>query len=199
MSKKSSNSDNRTLDPETWVDQYGDYLYNYTISRVHDPNVAEDLVQETFLAALRSRDNFKFRSSERTWLTGIIKNKIVDYFRRQAKERLYDDVESQTGSLDELFNQKGQWEIKPAEWNTDPLKVYEQHQFMKVLHDCLTKLSGRMASAFILREIMGKDTKEICKILNITATNCWVILHRSRMHLRRCLEIKWFTSDNTEN
>ncbi|NIR14014.1 MAG: hypothetical protein GWN86_08695, partial [Desulfobacterales bacterium] len=83
MNEEQSEATFQTLDPEAWVDQYGDYLYRYAISRIHEPAVAEDLVQETLLAALQGKEGFKGRSSEKTWLTGILKYKIVDYIRKK--------------------------------------------------------------------------------------------------------------------
>jgi RNA polymerase sigma-70 factor (ECF subfamily) len=96
--------------------------------------------------------------------------------------------------LDDLFTKNGQWKIKPANWNADPQKLYDQKEFIKILYKCLSELPGRQASAFILREIDGENTKEICKILDISTTNYWVLLHRARMYLRRCLEINWFNN-----
>lgn len=182
--------------PEKWVDLYGDYLYRYALYRVYEATVAEDLVQETFLAALGSIKNFKHRSSIKTWLTGILKHKIIDHFRKKSKEQPAEDIESHVDKLNDLFSTNGQWKIKPANWNADPQKIYGQKEFMKVLHKCLSGLPGRQASAFTLREIVGETTKEICKILDISATNSWVLLHRARMYLRRCLEINWFTHPN---
>lgn len=194
MNKQQSISNIQIENPEKWVDLYGDYLYRYALYRVYEATVAEDLVQETFLAALGSFKNFQYRSSIKTWLTGILKHKIIDHFRKKAKEQQLDDIEANINKLDDFFDQNGQWKIKPTKWNADPQKVYDQKEFIKILHECLSKLSGRQASAFILREIVGENTKEICKILNISTTNCWVLLHRARMHLRRCLEINWFTN-----
>ena len=196
MNKKQSISNNPTEAPEKWVDLYGDYLYRYALYRVYEATVAEDLVQETFLAALRSFKNFQYRSSIKTWLTGILKHKIIDHFRKKAKEQQIDDIEPNINKLDDLFTKNGQWKIKPANWNADPQKLYDQKEFIKILHKCLSELPGRQASAFILREIVGEKTKEICKILDISTTNCWVLLHRARMYLRRCLEIKWFTNED---
>ena len=93
----------------------------------------------------------------------------------------------------------GQWKVKPAKWADDPQKFYEEREFMKVLHSCLSELSSRLSSAFILREMIGESTEEICKVLNITATNLWVMLYRARMNLRRCLEINWFAPDIVED
>jgi len=193
VNKQQSILNNPVENPEKWVDLYGDYLYRYSLYRVYEATVAEDLVQETFLAALRSFKNFQYRSSIKTWLTGILKHKIIDHFRKKAKEQQIDDTETNINTLGDLFTKNGQWKIKPANWNADPQKLYDQKEFIKILHKCLSELPGRQASAFILREIVGENTKEICKILDISTTNCWVLLHRARMYLRRCLEINWFT------
>jgi RNA polymerase sigma-70 factor (ECF subfamily) len=194
MNTQQSISNNPIENPEKWIDLYGDYLYRYALYRVYESTVAEDLVQETFLAALSSFKNFQHRSSIKTWLTGILKHKIIDHFRKKAKEQQTDDIDPHINKLNDHFDRNGQWKIKPAKWNADPQKLYDQKEFIEVLHKCLAKLPGRQASAFILREIVGKNTTEICKILDISTTNSWVLLHRARMFLRRCLEIKWFTN-----
>ena len=191
--------DRKTYNPEEWVEQYGDYLYGFALARVQDPSTAEDIVQETFLAALHSLKNFEGRSSERTWLTGILKHKIIDFYRKKAKEQPIDDIVYHLETLDEVFDKNGQWKVKPAKWTADPQKLYEEGEFMKVLHNCLSELSSRLSSAFILREMIGESTEEICKVLNITATNLWVMLYRARMNLRRCLEINWFAPDIVED
>ena len=184
--------------PETWVDRYGDYLYYFALARVRDPSIAEDLVQETFIAALNSLKKFKGRSSVKTWLTGILKHKVIDYYRKKTRQQPEHEIDHDTEGVDKFFDDKGQWQLKPAEWTANPQKLYEQQEFFKVLHICLSELSDRLSDVFILREIVGENTEKICKVLNISATNCWVMLHRARMHLRRCLEIKWF-SDATTN
>jgi len=196
VNKQPSISNNTIENPEKWVDLYGDYLYKYAFYRVYEAPVAEDLVQETFLAALHSIKDFQHRSSIKTWLTSILKHKIIDHFRKKSKEQQIDDIELHTNKLDDLFDRNGQWKIKPAQWNADPQKLYGQKEFMEILHKCLSELPGRQASAFILREIAGESTKEICKILDISTSNSWVLLHRARMFLRRCLEIKWFTHED---
>ena len=194
MKKQRSISNNPVENPEKWVDLYGDYLYRFAVFRVYEATVAEDLVQETFLAALRSLKNFEYRSSIKTWLTGILKHKIIDHFRKKAKEQPIDNIEPNSNKLEDLFDENGHWKIKPAKWDVDPQKLYDQKEFIKIFHKCLAELPARQASAFILREIGGENTKDICKILEISATNCWALLHRARMYLRRCLEIKWFTN-----
>jgi len=185
-------------DPETWVDQYGDYLYRFALSRLRDRAAAEDLVQETFLAALHARENFKGRSSVTTWLAGILKHKIIDHFRKESRTQPVEDVESFASNMENFFDEKGKWKIRPPKWTSNPTELYEQKEFMKILGLCLSELSSRMARIFTLRELEELSTKEICKVFNISATNCWVILYRARMLLRRCLEINWFSSKTYE-
>jgi RNA polymerase sigma-70 factor (ECF subfamily) len=180
-------------DPEQWVDAYGDYLYRYAMSRTQDPMMAEELVQEAFLAALRSRTTFEGRSSERTWLTGILKHKIIDAFRRRNREQSMDDSESMSNAFDGLFKESGSWKHGPSRWKADPESMMERKDFWAVFYQCLEALSRRLAKAFTLREMEGLSTEEICKVLNVTATNCWVMLYRARMSLRRCLETNWFS------
>jgi len=178
-------------DPEVWVDLYGDYLYRFALSRTKDPTVAEDIVQETLLAALQARASFKGRSTPKSWLAGILKHKIIDHFRKSKRERPTDDAILQRENIDRLFEEHGAWKMVPNKWEVNPTKLYEQKEFMDIFYKCLAKLPERLGKAFILREIDGLDTREICKVLDITATNSWVMLYRARMALRGCLEINW--------
>jgi RNA polymerase sigma-70 factor (TIGR02943 family) len=192
MVEKQSRKGAPLPDPASWVDLYGDYLYAYTLSRTQNPSIAEDLVQETFLSALGARERFEGHSSVRTWFTGILKHKIIDHFRTKNKERPAEDIQCLVDLTDELFDHKGNWKVGPAEWSVNPTMLYERKEFRNVLSRCLSELSSRLASAFVLREMDGLTTEEICKVLDISSTNLWVILHRARMYLRRCLEINWF-------
>jgi len=194
MNERKSEAAN-IADPETWVDEYGDFLYRYALSRVKDPSVAEDLVQETFLAALRSRENFKGRSTGRTWLIAILKHKIVDYIRKKIREPSSDKIEALSDRADSDFDDKGGWQIRPFKWAINPDKIYEQKEFIDVLYRCLAELPERLAEAFMLREMDGLSTEEVCKVLDITATNSWVMLYRARMSLRGCLENKWLSAE----
>lgn len=196
MNEKDSR--NPIQDPELWVDQYGDYLYRFAISRIKDPAVAEDLVQETFLAALRGLKNFKNRSTARTWLTAILKHKIVDFLRKQNREHAVEDIEIASDSDDGFFKSDGHWKIKPGKWDINPDKIYEQREFLEILDRCLTNLPERLARAFMLREVEGLSTAELCEALGITATNSWVMLYRARIQLRNCLDVKWFSKEGPE-
>jgi len=183
-------------DPATWVDRHGDSLYRFALSRVRDPAVAEEVVQETFVSALQARGRFSGQSSERTWLVGILKHKIIDHFRRQRREQPVEDVEALTDELDALFDASGHWKMHegagPIEWGTDAETLLAQQEFLEVLERCLMKLPQRLAQAFSLRELEELTTKEICQALQISPTNLWVILHRARRQLRQCLEVNWF-------
>ena len=183
--------------PDTWVDQYGDYLFRYALLRLRDRDRAEEAVQETFLAAFKGKNHFSGNSSERTWLVGILKHKIIDHFRRVSKEVPFEETSATTHELDEPLRTAGEWvghwkeEAGPVSWGADPVKLLQQKEFYKALERCLNALSPRLAQVFILREMEELSTAEICRILNITESNLWVMLHRARMQLRKSLELEY--------
>lgn len=179
-------------DPSEWVKRYGDYLFRYAMLRLRDRSMAEDLVQETFLAALKDRGSFSGTSAESTWLVGILKHKIADHFRRQAREAPLADADLGDSPDPSSFDRSGHWASGPNDWGGNPADLYREREFLDQLAKCLSGLPPNHAYAFTLREIEGAETGEICKVLNVTETNLWVILHRSRMQLRRCLETNWF-------
>lgn len=195
MSSEQSGGSRSLSDPETWVEQHGDYLFRCALLRLRDARTAEDLVQETFLAALQARSRFAGRSSERTWLVGILKHKIMDHFRDVSREQPgsgFDEAEAQGG---EWFDQAGHWNVEtagPREWAEDPSRLLEQRQFWDALQGCLGELPPRMAAAFSLREIDELESKEVCAALKISPANLWVLLHRARTKLRHCIEARLF-------
>lgn len=183
--------------PESWVDLHGDYLFRYAMSRLRDRTSAEEAVQETFLAALKSKDSFGGQSSERTWLTGILKHKIIDHFRKSSRELpLFE--EQLSFEKEEMFRPEGEWaghwtsEAAPSEWGSDPENTLQQKEFWDILDQCLRRLPQRLAQVFVLREIEEMTSAEICQILNISESNLWVMLHRARGQLRRSLETTYF-------
>jgi RNA polymerase sigma-70 factor (ECF subfamily) len=194
MSKTWPKSQQAKPDPGKWLDEHGDYLYRYAVFRLRDNTAAEDVVQETFLAALKAYNRFEGRGSERTWLVGILKHKIIDYFRKTERE---DQVDEGAEHL-EFFQSNGRWaghwngNHAPRDWAITPDELIERSDFWNVFNDCLSPLPRRTASAFTLREVDGLKSEEICNILNITVNNLWVMLHRARLHLRNCLESNWF-------
>ena len=163
------------------------YLLRYASLQLRDRHAAEDCVQETLVAALAGEASFGGRSNLRTWLTGILKHKIVDTIRRTSREAPLAAEEE----FDALFDARGHWVEMPQAW-TNPDASLEQKEFFAVLEDCLAKLPAKTSQAFMLREHMGFETDEICKELAVTPTHCWVLLYRARMALRECLQTNWF-------
>jgi RNA polymerase sigma-70 factor (ECF subfamily) len=180
--------------PEEWVEAYGDDLLAYALLRVGDRDTARDLVQETFLSALKGRHGFAGRSAVKTWLIGILKNKVVDHFRRTSREA--PAATSQVG--EEFFDESGRWKDPPGPWRPDPSEALGRRQFWEVLHRCLAELPRRHASAFSLRELEGLPTDQLCKVLGVTTTHLWVLRHRARLALRRCLERNGFGGTGEE-
>jgi RNA polymerase sigma-70 factor (ECF subfamily) len=188
-----SPADDKTLDPSEWVEEHGDALYRFALLRVKDPIVAEDLVQETFLSALKGIGGFKGGSSLRTWMVGILKHKIIDHYRKAKPEILASDLATMEKETEaERLDRSDQRRKKPSPWHGDPAKLLEDKEFWVVLMSCLDSLPETHRKAFSLREIDGIKGDEICKILNVTSTNLWVILHRARLKLRNCLGSNWF-------
>lgn len=184
------------LDPERWVDEHGDYLFHYALSRLRDPVRAEDFVQEALLAALRSADRYQGRSCERTWLAGILKNKLLDHFRKAGRETSFTDLEFYAAEEDQAFENQAfpdHWNRAhaPGEWE-EAGAALDREEFWRVFQRCSGRLPERVARVFLLREVDELPGEEICEILNISPNNLWVMLHRARLALRRCLEVNWF-------
>jgi RNA polymerase sigma-70 factor (ECF subfamily) len=192
MSDKPLETPGGLHDPATWVDQHGDFLYRYAFARLGNQAAAEDLVQETFLAALRGGKNFFGRSAERTWFVGILKHKIVDHLRRQGRERPVSTMNSAGEKGEDPFDKNGWWQVKPARWSVDPSDVLEKKEFWEAFRHCMQDLPQRLRTVFSLREIDELPTDEVCQALKVTPGNLGVLLYRARMGLRRCLEINWF-------
>jgi len=185
-------------DPERWVQDHGDYLFRFALVRLRDPAKAEDAVQETFLAALKGGDRFAGRSAEKSWLVGILKNKICDYFRKASREKSFTDMEFYEGEESDRFIAdgpfKGGWihHLGPLQWSSEPGAGLDSQAFWRTFHDCSDRMPKNIATVFVMREVDGVPGKEICELLNISESNLWVMLHRARMALRRCLETNWF-------
>lgn len=188
-----------TLAPEKWVDNYADYLYSYAIMRINDEDEARDLVQETFLSALKARSNYKGQASEKTWLVSILKHKVIDLYRKNAvrKEQSFEESEQYKVAYGHYFTEegfiKGEWnrQTAPKEWNVTENSNLEKHEFRRILAMCLGKLPKAWASVFTLKHIDEESSEDICKELEISPSNYWVILHRSKLQMRECLEKNW--------
>ena len=181
------------LNTDKWIDNYADYMYNYAIVRVNDSDLAKDLVQDTFFAGLKSAKNFQGKSTERTWLISILKRKIIDHYRKinskkgQAEVRMnfYDDGENEGNWLEERV---------PQSWENQLEKSVENDELKKQLSSCIEALPEKYAMVFRMKTIQEFETEEICKELDITSSNLWVIIHRARTQLRKCMEDNWFNN-----
>ncbi len=176
-----------------WVDEHSDYLFRYARKHFTDQCAAEELVQETFVSAVKAISGFRGDASARTWLTGILRHKIVDRIRSQARNKTVSiDDESERG-YDRYFDENEHWRSQtgPIPWNIEPDALMEQRQFMATLDSCLSKLPERFRAVFLLRELDGLSREEISERLELTSTNIGVILYRSRLALRDCLQTNW--------
>jgi RNA polymerase sigma-70 factor (ECF subfamily) len=189
---------NQRLDPTGWLEAHGEYLFRFALARVRDKAVAEDLLQETLLAAIGSCHSHAGRSSERTWLVGIMKHKAIDHLRRIARTaqfQLTDDGNEDCDFFERSGPRRGHWrdDLAPLSWHVDAAYLLESREFWETFNHCLAQLPQQIAIAFTLREIDGLESNEICEILNITPNNLWVMLHRGRTKLRNLLETEWFS------
>ena len=183
-------------EPQFWTDRYGDELYNFALRRVRGSEEAEELVQDTLLSALDGLSSFRGESSERTWLFLILRRKIIDYYRRQARSPF---VPLESGSEEaEFFRpEDGHWreERYPQAWNVKADDALEQQELSETLQHCQGKLPARHGAVFALRFVEEMTAEEVCQELSLTLSNYWVIVHRCKLHLRKCLEKNWFGSE----
>lgn len=177
------------LHPNQWIELYSDYLFNYTISRVNDREIAKDIIQDTFFAGLKSMKNFKGEASERTWLISILKRKIVDYYRRINSKKGQAEIRMQYNTDEN----EGDWleERIPDENDLNAEERIENSELGDALYNCLDQLTEKQATVFKMKTILNYDTETICNELNITASNLWVIIHRARIAMAECMEKNW--------
>jgi len=184
--------------PDGWVAAHGDYLFNFAIGQVRDVSVAEDIVQETFLAAFKGRDRFTGQSSERTWLVGILRHKICDHLRHICRERtVRADVPAFRGD-DEAWEEAVMWLHDVAAECQSPNRRLELGEFRVNLETALGKLPPRVAQVFQLYEVEERPNNEVCQRLNISESNLWVMLHRARKQLRSHLA-EWWNSESKQS
>lgn len=179
------------VDPGQWLEVHGDALFRFALLRVGDANQAEDLVQETLLAAIEGQEAFAGKSSVRTWLIGILKNKAADLLRRRMRRegQMLPLAPEEVGPD---FNAEGFWQASPLRWQASPADAVESDEFWEVLARCLDALPERARVIFVEREFEARDRAELCELADVSASNLWTLLHRARLALRRCLESNWF-------
>jgi len=185
--KISSNS----VDPQNWVDEYRDALFNYALDQLRDADLAEESIQETFLAALQSRKNFQGLSSEKTWLFSILKRKIYDHFRRIKRNKQFFVTYTTACLRYDVFDNKRMPVASSLIWLSDPSMIYEQKEFLKIMMNALSEIPGRLALVFILREVVDMNSQEICEFMDINMCNFYVMTHRARKCLKYFLQLKW--------
>lgn len=179
---------NQKMEIEKWVDEYGDALYAFALSRISDSEIAKDLVQDTFVAALKNFENFEQRSSVKTWLISILKRKIIDHYRLVDSRK--------TIAMSHYFRESG----RVGHWNensapkgiiSETVEKIENSELEKTIQDCIENLPEKWKGIVIDKLIEEKDSDEVCKEYEITSSNFWVIIHRAKLQLRACLEINW--------
>ncbi|MCI0533954.1 MAG: sigma-70 family RNA polymerase sigma factor [Verrucomicrobiales bacterium] len=195
--KSAVNVESSATTPDDWVDAHGDYLFNFAIGQLRDASVAEDLMQETFLAAFKARDRFSAKSSERTWLVGILRHKICDHLRRACRERAVRADPNPARRDEEAWDDAVVWLHDVAAECAEPSRRLELAEFRTNLEAALGKLPPRVAQVFQLYEVEERSNNEVCQRLNITESNLWVMLHRARKQLRGHLA-NWWNEDSNQ-
>lgn len=177
-------------------------LFRYALLQLRDSDLADDVVQDTLLAALQSASGFEGNASLRTWLIGILKHKIADHWRRSARVAVVPEFtpigesEDET-EQDDFFMNSGSWNGGPKTW-ANPEAALKQQEFWAIYETCQNNLPAKMAKVFMLRELVGLEADEICRELGFSDANYWVTMHRARLRLRECLEIRWFNNTKQE-
>jgi RNA polymerase sigma-70 factor (ECF subfamily) len=181
---------------EALLAEHRPVLFRYALLQLRDDQLAEDAVQETLLAAWQSASNFEGKARLRTWLIGILKHKIADHWRRILPEIIAADIdvienEDSEADEDDFFMSNGHWNGGPSTWS-DPEAALKQQEFWAIYETCQNNLPPKMAQVFMLRELVGLEAAEVCRETGLSDANYWVIMHRARLRLRECLEIRWF-------
>ncbi len=192
------------LEIHNWVKRYSDYLFNYATYRVSNEDEARDLVQDTFLSALKAKDSFRGESSEKTWLVTILKRKIIDYYRKRSVQGIQQSIDGgrNASHYGDYFNEDGDMENhwskegRPVQWVTGTSSKLESGEFYSILNKCLNMLPEKWASVFRMKNMEDEDSEIICKELNVSSSNYWIIMHRAKLQLRKCLEINWMGIGN---
>lgn len=188
--------------PKEWVSKYGDYLFRIAMIKVNDTETAQDLVQDTFLSAIKGLDSFKGESSEKTWLISILRNKIIDYYR---KKNVFRDTATYLNQTEMAFHEhffqedetsSAHWIAgsMPSLWKSDADETLTEMEFFKVMEECIQKMPSKFIPIFTAKFIEEEEAEKICKDYEITPSNYWVIIHRAKLLMRSCLEKRWFNT-----
>ena len=188
-----STSTEQQGDPSKWVEKHGDVLFAFAVSKLKNRDSAEEAVQETFVGALKNLRLANREGSEGAWLMGILKNKVVDRIRENARSGL--SLEGEDNVVETLFDERGNWSSSARNSASLTLDSIEQEEFREILAHCLKGLPTNQSSAFILREIQERNSVDVCKELDVSSTNLWVLMHRARLRLAECIKSRWAMGD----
>jgi RNA polymerase sigma-70 factor (ECF subfamily) len=191
----SESPEERVLEPQLWIEAYGDYLFRYANARLRDANAAEEVVQDTFLNGIKYQQQYSGAGTERAWLLGILKRKIIDYVRKRNRQAKVDQYEDDHDPTNQLFDAKGNWNKKSIPWSIAPDQKIESSELWDIVRGCLSHLPSGQADVFTLSVMEGMDSDEVCETLEITPSNMWVRMHRARLGLAKCVGGKWFGKD----
>ena len=181
------------LNPDVLLEEYGDYLFRFAMLKLQNTALAEDMVQETLIAAIASKARYMPNATVRTWLTAIMKNKMIDHWRRLGREISATDLMESTeqeDSVDDFFDRAGRWADRPNLYQ-NPEQALENKQFWGIFETCVSRLKPQQAEVFLAREVHGMENEEISKSFALSPGNVWVLIHRARVALGKCLEIHW--------
>jgi RNA polymerase sigma-70 factor (TIGR02943 family) len=186
-------TDTIITDPRRWVSIYADYLYAFARKRIDDEELVKDLVQETFLAALQKINNFEGKSSERTWLTAILKNKIIDVYRKKSSGLTAVSIADAEREQKDFFEEDGHWnkQYRPVAFGIEEQQSLENKEFNLVLKKCMEKLPALWMAVFTMKHIDEEASDVICAELKVSPSNFWVIIHRAKLNLRACMQKNW--------
>ena len=187
------NTEEEILRPGNWVATYGDYLFSLALIKANNREAAEDIVQDTFLSAFKARDSFRKDSSEKTWLTAILKNKTIDYYRKKDVLNNLTSylADTEPGFNENFFNKEnGHWLDKaaPAAWKELADTKVNRTELNKIIQYCIQKMPSKLIPVFVAKYLEEEEAETICKVYNLTSSNYWVIIHRAKVLIRSCLE-----------
>lgn len=180
---------------ERWVNEYADALFSWAYHKTLSKETAEDIVQETFLAATKSFEKCKNPDQPKSWLFAILNNKIIDHFRKKAKSihQIQTPLEKESAQfIDNFYNQDDNWTSDArALFSSEEKHLLDNPVFNELLEKCLNDLPEKWKTAILSKYLLEKDGKEICQELEITPSNYWQVIRRAKLFLKVCLEKHW--------
>ncbi len=185
---------NKNNEISSWVKLYTKELLKYCFYKTSDLEVAENIVQDTFEAVVKSYDSYHRDSNPKTWIYAILNNKIKDYYK--SKKNQFVSLEDyHHGDKDDYFDDDDGWkkESAPKDWlDESSNNVLDNEEFVKIFQLCIEHLPANWRECIKMKYILNVKGTEICDVLSISQANFWQILHRAKLDLRKCLEINWF-------